>query len=552
MSVGQPLLVGDPREVGGFRILARLGQGGQGVAYLGEAPDGEQVAVKVLSALGMRDPGHRERFVREAAAAQRVASFCTAQVVRADFDHDPPYIASEYVSGPSLSESVRTDGPRRGAALNRLAVATATALVAIHEAGIVHRDLKPANVLIAADGPRVIDFGIARIADSGTFTGSIVGTPAFMAPEQMAPHAAVGAAADVYSWGAVMVFAATGRAPFAGDSLPAVMHHVMHSAPDLGELDGPLRALVASCLSKDPAARPSSHDVLMSLLRGRRGATPVLAAPVAAEAPTAPPPAFPPAAPARADAGGPAPLPPGRGTGAAAPTGPSAQPEPAGREADTLPSDGPGGRRRRRPAAVAAGVLGTLLLAAAVGGGAYYLGAGGGAEGGSPVVQAGQELPPASPAAASGGEPTGGASRSPAPDLGGGTSVSGSSVVEVEEEEEEDSRGAGSGTASRGFDGDYVGTWVGAGQTAAGARDFTMELAEGATSATLAATDGSCTITLTLSGDSGDGYSTTAGHTDPPCATHTGADLVLTGGRLVIIWHGPDSDGTVTFPMNRS
>ncbi|MFC7744109.1 serine/threonine-protein kinase [Nocardiopsis composta] len=163
MSDPQPLDPADPREIGRYRLLGRLGEGGQGVVYLGEAPDGARAAVKTLNPAGMRDPGLRDRFVREAAAARQVASFCTAAVLDADFSASPPYIASEYVEGPSLGEVVRDGGPVSGGDLDRLAVNIATALVAVHEAGIVHRDLKPDNVLLAAGGARVIDFGVAQV-----------------------------------------------------------------------------------------------------------------------------------------------------------------------------------------------------------------------------------------------------------------------------------------------------------------------------------------------------------------------------------------------------
>src|SRR5690606_17925763 len=182
-----------------------------------------------------------------------------------------PYIASEYVPGPTLREAVEKDGPRTGADLERLAVATATALAAVHGAGIEHRDLKPGNVLLAPDGPRVIDFGIARVADvSGTHSGSLIGTPGYMAPERIAGEPAGSpahpGAADVFSWGAVMLYAATGRAAFEGDSVPNVMHRVLHEDPDLSGVEEPLRGLLARCLSKDPERRPDSSELLLDLL----------------------------------------------------------------------------------------------------------------------------------------------------------------------------------------------------------------------------------------------------------------------------------------------
>ncbi|WP_051060595.1 serine/threonine-protein kinase [Nocardiopsis baichengensis] len=271
MPEPRPLSDADPRRIGRYRIIGRLGEGGQGTVYLGEAPDGARAAVKTLSARSLEDPSMRERFTREAEAARRVASFCTAAVLDADFAAEPPYIASEYVDGPSLAQAVRGGGPLSGGDLERLAVNTATALVAVHEAGIVHRDLKPENVLLGQGGARVIDFGVAQVplAD-GRRTATAIGTPAFMAPEQVS-GAVVGPAADVYAWGAVTAFAATGRAPFRGDTVPEVLHRVLHGAPDVEGVPERLRPLVEAALAKEPERRPGSEDLLMALL-GRRPA----------------------------------------------------------------------------------------------------------------------------------------------------------------------------------------------------------------------------------------------------------------------------------------
>ncbi|KAB2343250.1 bifunctional serine/threonine-protein kinase/ABC transporter substrate-binding protein [Actinomadura rudentiformis] len=262
-----PLLPGDPRRVGAYELLTRLGEGGQGSVYLGRDPQGREVAVKLLHARLSRDPDARRRFVRELEVAERVSGFCTARVLDADIQGDQPYIVSEYVRGPSLTDLVRTEGPMDAGALLRLAIGTATALAAIHRAGIVHRDFKPPNVLIGQGGPRVIDFGIARALDSSaiTMTSQIVGTPAYMAPEQVA-GGAIGPAADVFAWGGTMLFAATGRLPFGGDSIPAVMHRVLNAEADVSVLPGPLAQLVGACLAKDPQRRPSSSDVLFRLL----------------------------------------------------------------------------------------------------------------------------------------------------------------------------------------------------------------------------------------------------------------------------------------------
>ncbi|MER6951803.1 serine/threonine-protein kinase [Nonomuraea sp. NPDC000554] len=261
----EPLRDGDPAAVGAYRIVGRLGAGGQGVVYLGQAPDGGPVAVKVLREVVAGD----DRFAKEIAAARRVEPFCIAQVLDASLG-GRPYIVSEYVEGPSLQQA----GRHTGADLQRLAVSTATALAAIHQAGIVHRDFKPANVLLGRDGPRVIDFGIARAADaSATVTSSIVGTPAYMAPEQLA-GAVVGQPADVFAWASVIVFAATGSPPFGQDTVPAVINRVLHHEPQLGDLPQPLRSIVHACLDKEPHRRPAMRDVLLRLLGGQESPAP--------------------------------------------------------------------------------------------------------------------------------------------------------------------------------------------------------------------------------------------------------------------------------------
>ncbi|SDL74523.1 serine/threonine-protein kinase [Nonomuraea jiangxiensis] len=258
------LLPGDPKHIGRYVITGRLGAGGQGVVYLADAPDGTRVALKVIHA----EVGSEARrlFEREFAVLRRVSSFCTAQVLDADVTADPPYIVSEYVAGPSLHAFVAEHGPITGAELDRLAVATATALIAIHRAGIVHRDFKPQNVLLGRDGPRVIDFGIARFLQDGAAVASAhVGTPRYMAPEQILGER-FGPAADIFAWGATLVHAATGRSPFEAGSLPAVLYRVLHEPPDLGSLPGHLRSLVERCLSKDPADRPTASELPLSIM----------------------------------------------------------------------------------------------------------------------------------------------------------------------------------------------------------------------------------------------------------------------------------------------
>ncbi|WP_157253083.1 serine/threonine-protein kinase [Nonomuraea typhae] len=262
----QPLQPGDPERIGRHTLTGRLGEGGQGVVYLGSGPGGEQVAVKVLRAPVAADDGARERFVRELGFAERVADFCTARVLEADVAGGRPYIVSEFVPGPSLQQLVRAEGPRSGAALHRLAIGTATALAAIHQAKVVHRDFKPGNVLMSGDGPRVIDFGIAKALDgTATLTSHVVGTPAYMAPEQYLGEG-LGPWTDMFAWGATVLFAATGRAPFGDDTAPAVMHRVLRAEPDVSVLPEPLGGLVAACLAKDPARRPGAAQVLLALL----------------------------------------------------------------------------------------------------------------------------------------------------------------------------------------------------------------------------------------------------------------------------------------------
>jgi eukaryotic-like serine/threonine-protein kinase len=261
-----PLQPEDPARLGPYTLIGRLGRGGYGVVYLAETAGAERVAVKLLQTALAETGGERDRFAREADAAKQVARFCTAQVLDADVEGDQPYIVSEYVPGPSLQALVAERGPLEGGALDRLAIGTATALVAIHQAGVVHRDLKPPNVLIGPDGPRVIDFGIARMMDrAATLTGHTLGTPAYMAPEQISSGQAT-PATDVFAWGATLVFAANGMPPFGRDSIGVLAHRIVHEPPVLGALTGGLRDLVAECLEKDPARRPAAGVLLMRLL----------------------------------------------------------------------------------------------------------------------------------------------------------------------------------------------------------------------------------------------------------------------------------------------
>ena len=284
MSGLLPLRDTDPRDVGGYRLLGRLGEGGQGVVFLALSSAGTQAAVKLLAPT--TDPQVRSRFLKEVAAAQQVAGFCTAHVLDAGIFERRPFIVSEYVSGPSLVEVVQQHGPRSGAVLERIAVATLTALGAVHAVGMVHRDFKPGNVLLGPDGPVVIDFGLAAVPGMTTtgLSGQVaVGTPAFMAPEQLA-GARVTAAADMWAWAVTIAFAGTGDLPFRGESLTATAYAILHAEPTVGQLREPLGSIVHRCLSKNPAFRPSARGALSQLVAA--GARPE--GPLPPEAPAVP------------------------------------------------------------------------------------------------------------------------------------------------------------------------------------------------------------------------------------------------------------------------
>ncbi|MET8971914.1 ABC transporter substrate-binding protein [Streptomyces hydrogenans] len=258
----QALDAADPRQVGRYRILARLGAGGMGRVYLGRSTSGRMVAVKVVRAELAEDPEFQRRFVREVEAARRVTGFFTAAVVDADPAGSPPWLATAYVPGLSLETAVRTHGAWPLRSLLYLGAGLVEALEAIHGTGLIHRDLKPSNVLLAADGPRVIDFGISIIAESHVLTqaGMVIGTPGFMSPEQVAGHP-VGPASDVFSLGAVLAFAATGTGPFGTGSAHSVNFRAVYGEPDLRLLP-PGTDFVARCLEKDPARRPTVPQLL--------------------------------------------------------------------------------------------------------------------------------------------------------------------------------------------------------------------------------------------------------------------------------------------------
>ncbi|MET9555208.1 serine/threonine-protein kinase [Streptomyces sp. NPDC006645] len=257
------LRTGDPQEVGPYRLLKRLGGGGMGQVFLGRSRGGRLVAVKVVRPELARDAGFRRRFAREVAAAQRVGGFYTAHVVGADPAADPPWLATAYIPGPSLQQAVGRYGPLPERALGTLTAGLAEGLAAVHGCEMVHRDLKPGNVLLAADGPRLIDFGIARAVEDTqlTGTGMAIGTPGFMAPEHLLGDPA-GPASDVFSLGVVIAYAATGRLPFGAGVPHAVNYRVVHERPDLSGLPAAYSSLVADCLDKDASRRPTVEQIL--------------------------------------------------------------------------------------------------------------------------------------------------------------------------------------------------------------------------------------------------------------------------------------------------
>jgi hypothetical protein len=270
----EPLEPSDPEAIGRFRLTARLGRGGMGTVYLGEDEDGAPIAIKLINPEYAAVPEFRARFRREVGAARRVRSHSTAPVVEASLDEDPLFVAVEFIDGPDLDSAVAGKGPLRGSSLEQLAVGVATALRAIHEAGLVHRDLKPSNVLLSPTGPRVIDFGISRAMDELTkitAAGQIVGTPAFIAPE-LIDGRPLTPAADVFSWGGVIAFAGTGRAPFAGRSVHEVLNKVGSHPPDLDGLEPLLRGVVERALSKRPEQRPTVADLLNEFATSTDGA----------------------------------------------------------------------------------------------------------------------------------------------------------------------------------------------------------------------------------------------------------------------------------------
>ncbi len=394
-----PLTPDDPGTIAGYTLRARLGSGGMGKVYLAYTPGGRPVAIKVIRPEFAEDPEFRRRFRHEVQAAQRVQGLYTAAVVDCDTEGPTPWLATAYVPGPSLHAAVSAHGPRPVPVVLHLVAAIAEALQAIHGAGIVHRDLKPSNVLLAADGPRVIDFGIARAADatSLTGTGNSVGTPAFMAPEQ-ATGAQATAATDVFALGHIAVYAATGKPAFGEGASSAVLYRIVHEEPDLSGVPEPVRELALRCLARDPAARPTPAQVVEACRELSGGAVqpdwapqPPPAAPHAPErGPGRPPaqtpaPAFPPPSPPLV----PVAYEPTVRNGSPVPPVFPGHPD-GTRPGQTTPAPGKG---PRRPSCSVVVTFSVVMMALAGGAGAYL------ANGGGPGGTAASGRPPTASAA---------------------------------------------------------------------------------------------------------------------------------------------------------
>ncbi|MFD5405698.1 protein kinase domain-containing protein [Streptomyces griseorubiginosus] len=256
-----------PEYAGHYRLESHLGSGGMGVVHVAQSTSGMKLAVKIVHAEFAKDDEFRGRFRQEVAAARKVSGAFTASVVDADPDAERPWMATLFIPGPTLSDEVKRNGPLEPAQLRRLMAGLAEALRDIHRVGVVHRDLKPSNVLLAEDGPKVIDFGISRPKDSElrTETGKLIGTPPFMAPEQFRRPREVGPAADIFALGSVMVHAATGRGPFDSDSPYVVAYQVVHDEPDLTGVPANLAPLIMRCLAKEPEDRPTPDELMREL-----------------------------------------------------------------------------------------------------------------------------------------------------------------------------------------------------------------------------------------------------------------------------------------------
>jgi predicted Ser/Thr protein kinase len=361
----KPLQPGDPARLGRFELLGRLGEGGQGIVYLGRGPNpGEdRVAVKVLRSTA--DADVLERLARELDAIHQVQPFVTAGVIEASAEGERRYVVSEFIDGPSLQERVDERGPLAEGDLQRLAVGTATALTAIHGAGVVHRDFKPANVLLGPDGPRVVDFGIARLTDASTITSGLIGTPSYVAPEQLAGHRPT-SAVDIFAWAVTLIYAATGRLAFGADSVSAVMHRILYEEPDVNGLPLSLRAIARECLDKDPGRRPTARDLLLRLVdpSAQRAATaaqapPAMSGPATWGPGSGPPPLADSPPPGWAAATGPV-------YPAGGPTAPGGYPsQPYGPATPVMPAT-PASRSRRAPLLAACGVAAAAVVALGV------------------------------------------------------------------------------------------------------------------------------------------------------------------------------------------
>src|SRR5438477_3476325 len=253
----------DPREIGPYKLLGQLGSGGIGQVFLGMSAGGRPIAVKVIRTELATDPDFRARFRREVTADQKVSGLFTALVVDADLDCPMPWLATAYVAGPSLTEAVRGHGPLPVRSVLALTAGLAEGLGAIHAAGVVHRDLKPSNVLLAEDGPRVIDFGLSEAAVASAVAGAnvLIGSPGYMSPEQVL-GSDVGPASDSFSLGSVLTFAATGTGPFGAGSHGGLMYRPVNNPADLGDVPSALRSLISSCLAKQAGARPTARPAL--------------------------------------------------------------------------------------------------------------------------------------------------------------------------------------------------------------------------------------------------------------------------------------------------
>ncbi|MFD9426192.1 MULTISPECIES: serine/threonine-protein kinase [unclassified Streptomyces] len=258
---------GDPAEIGGYPLEARLGSGGMGTVFLARTSSGRPVAIKLIHQQFAADDEFRIRFRQEVAAARRVSGAFTAAVVDAAPEAEQPWMATTYIEGHTLAQHIASKGPLDGAELRRLAIGLAEALRDIHRVGVVHRDLKPSNVVLSPEGPRVIDFGISRAVDQETLTmtGRVIGTPPFMSPEQLQAPRGVGPRSDVFSLGTLLVYAATGQGPFDADSPYLTAYQVVHEEPALGAVPAALRAVVEPCLEKEPEGRPSADELLVLL-----------------------------------------------------------------------------------------------------------------------------------------------------------------------------------------------------------------------------------------------------------------------------------------------